>query len=463
MADILVQNAVNKLKDAIVEGSTGFNYNQIFGRSLADELKAAFEEFPDAGPYAGTGSGGVSKCLCTLSEYQYMTYCQCSYSGAGQNCSCCCVQANVWRNGDVLAGSGGTVAVSTIQSTIRNLRQKYQDLYAVNNADFNQDTYLAWYQLKAVFQAESSPNTAVLSSWYGIGGGSVQGARYGSDYIKVCGSSWLSGEGATCTWTVPAGATQAKFQAWGAGRGSNPGCCCGGQNFSSTGAYAEIEISVTPGDQYVVCAGCSCTRYCCSNQVPGHGCMSGVTGNGICCFKADGAHCYQENCDSLNANRCCYGAGSACRRFQNPWCTSSGICWCGLGEYCYDNSCDTCGVIPTYPNKCYVCGCSCATTTAKIADGCKNTIFGLIGGGCLDTNNYGWHIRPPVINSDTGLEWTGGCYNQSFSSGTCCGGCHGASWNWHPGHGGAGTHIMGGTTNHKGDTGRGGMVQISWQ
>ena len=120
MADILVQNAVQQLKNAIVEGSTGFNYNEIFGRSLADELKAAFEEFPDAGPYAGTGSGGVSKCLCTLSEYQYMTYCQCSYSGAGQNCSCCCVQANVWRNGDVLAGSGGTVAVSTIQSTIRN-------------------------------------------------------------------------------------------------------------------------------------------------------------------------------------------------------------------------------------------------------------------------------------------------------------------------------------------------------
>jgi len=84
------------------------------------------------------------------------------------------------------------------------------------------------------------------------------------------------------------------------------------------------------------------------------------------------------------------------------------------------------------------------------------------GGGCLEGNNYGYHIRPPIINADTGSEFTAGCRCQSFTSGTSCGGCNGKDWTVHPGHGGAGTHVMGGDNTHKGDTGRGGMVQVSW-
>ena len=72
---------------------------------------------------------------------------------------------------------------------------------------------------------------------------------------------------------------------------------------------------------------------------------------------------------------------------------------------------------------------------------------------------------PPIIDADTGKRWAPGgyCYCAYFDSGSCCGGCTVSdSWCWHPGMGGAYTHVMGGSNQHKGDNGRAGMVQISW-
>ena len=464
MADILVQNAISQLTDAIVSGTTGYSYSKIFGKSLKEKVAEVAIANPSAGPY--TSAGATSKCLCTLSEYTYMTYCQCNYSGAGQNCDCQCVTTNVWRNGEVLAGSGGSVSVADISTALRTADQAIKDLYDIASGtpqtQFNNDLYVAWLEAQAILALDAVANASALASWYNVGQSSAAGSRLGSNYVKVCGTTWQYGEGATCTWTVPAGAATAKFQIWGAGQGSNPACCCGGAPFASTGAYSEITISVNPGDTYTVCAGCSCSIYCCSNSDPGYGCMSGVVGPGICCAAAAGAAGSNANCQSMNALRCCHGVGSACRRYQNPWCTDSGPCWCGLGEYCFDNSCSTCGVVPTYPNCCCTPSCSCATLTAVVKDGGTETHRGLIGGGCLSTDNYGWHIRPPVIDADTGLNFANGCYASSFSSNCCCGGCNGKDWTYHPGHGGTYTHTMGGNNNHRGDTGRGGMVQISW-
>ena len=112
----------------------------------------------------------------------------------------------------------------------------------------------------------------------------------------------------------------------------------------------------------------------------------------------------------------------------------------------------------------YINYCSCATTSAKVQDGIENGFRGIGGGNCYDTNNYGWYIRPPHLNSDTGLHWGCqlGCACAYVTSNCCCGGCNGSGWNWHPGHGGTYTHTMGGNNNHKGDTGRAGMVQVSW-
>ena len=461
MADIIVQNSVKALTQAIQESAAKVNYTNTLGRSLEQHLDLLIRANAAAGPFAlptGTSTGY----LCDLTETSKISSCLCNYSGSGISSTASCNTANPWTNGSVLKGATPSVSTAQLVNKILTLDPV---LSGINSATtgVSLDIYLTYLGLKATYVSQNL--TSILQNWYGIGQSANDAAPLSSvNKLKVCGNNWVCGEGASCTWTVPAGASKAKFQVWGAGQGSNPGCCCGGASFGETGAYAEMVINVTPGTQYSVCAGCSCSRFCCSSETPGYGCMSGVTGPGICCLKADGGHCYQANCDDMNAMRTSIGAGGVCHKFQNPYCTDSGPCWCSYGEYCYSNSCATCGVVPVYPSCCgYNNGCSCATEAAAVKHGPTMVMKGLHGGGCLDGSNYGYHIRPPVIDADTGLEYAGGCRCQTFTSGSECGGCLAAgNWSWHPGYGGAGTHVMGGANSHKGDTGRGGMVQVSW-
>ena len=39
MADIIVQNAIGKVTEAINSGASGINYNGVFGKSLIDKVK----------------------------------------------------------------------------------------------------------------------------------------------------------------------------------------------------------------------------------------------------------------------------------------------------------------------------------------------------------------------------------------------------------------------------------------
>ena len=459
MADIIVQNAIKTVVEAIQDSAQKFNYAGTLGRPLDTYLETVIRANINMGPYNSLTTAATGY-LCDLTDQCKISHCNCNYSGSGSTSIADSNTNNPWTNGSVLKGasdlsviqlSDKVFAISPVLSNINSLV-----------SGVRLDVYLAYLKLKSVFTADNS--TSILANWYGVGLGAADGKALSfTNRIKVCGTDWKYGQGGSCTWTVPAGATCAKFQVWGAGQGSNPGCCCGGASFGENGAYTEMTIKVTPGDQYSICAGCSCSRYCCGSETPGYGCMSGVSGTGICCLKADGAHCYQSNCDDLNGVRSNIGAGGVCTRFENIYCTQSGPCWCSYGEYCYDSSCATCGVVPVYPSCCgYNSACSCATDIAVVKHGPTMVMRGLHGGGCLDTNNYGYHIRPPIIDADTGAEFTAGCRCQSFSSGTCCGGCNGRDWATHPGHGGAGTHVMGGTNQHKADTGRGGMVQVSW-
>tara|TARA_B100000900_G_scaffold118626_1_gene100010 strand:- start:4435 stop:5838 length:1404 start_codon:yes stop_codon:yes gene_type:complete len=466
MADLIVQNASEKVKNAIAAASANINYADMLGMSLSAYLKQHIEANASDGVY--TSASAASFAICDLSDKCLISWCQCSYAGSGQNCTCTYQTNSIWNAGNVLAAGAVTITQSDILNKFNAQSPKVlAKIYLIDNAAVQLAYYYAWLGLKDDFVADA--NATVLENWYGVsagGGSNVQGKRLSdSNYLKVCATNWKYGYGpTTCTWTVPAGASTAKFQAWGAGKGTNPACCCGGAPFGMTGAYSEIVIKVTPGDTYTVCAGCSCSKYCCSNNEPGRGCASGVTGPGICCFNADGAHQNGGNCGALNMLRVNFGAGGACRRFQNPWCTDSGPCWCSYSEYCFDNSCATCGQVPVAPDCCNQNYCSCATSACKEVDGICYGHRGIVGGGCLDTNNYGWHARPPIIDADDGSHWdcTQGCYCASFSSNCCCGGCNGKDWDWHPGHGGSYTHVMGGNNTHKADTGRAGMVQISW-
>ncbi len=476
MADILVQNAVEQVKSAIANSSSGYNYTEMVGDTLTNVVKAAIEASPTVGPYTTSG-GSSSSFLCDLSHTNKISRCTCNYFGSSTNCGVSSPNTNnLWMDGTVLVGSGSGTAVNQ-QDIVDDIRvintqaMKYiNELYSLDTALLLDQIYYSYLELKSIFVAEG--NTDVKTNWYGLGGGGeIQGARISNtNYLKVCGSgqTWVCGYGASCTWTVPSGVTRVKFQVWGAGHGSNPGCCCGGQSWGSTGAYAEMTMDATPGESYTVCAGCSCNKRCCSNDTTGCGCASGVTGPGICCLFADGAGCYTENCNNMNLTRCEIGLGSACYRFQNFYCSQGGSCWCSYGEYCHGGSCDTCGMIGVYPNCCYQNPCSCACSNRNAIDQVQRTHRGIHGGGCFDTNHYGRMTAHPIIDADTGLNWNkpgngSVCYCAYYDSGSCCGGCTvTGSWDWHPGYGGAYTHVMGGSNTHKGDTGRGGMVQISW-
>jgi hypothetical protein len=97
--------------------------------------------------------------------------------------------------------------------------------------------------------------------------------------------------GVCCQWTVPAGATYARFQIWGAGAASKGNLCCHLSMWGGSGAYASVILPVVPGCQYTLCAGCAafCCYYCTQGtDTAGGGCMSYVTGYGLNNFCADG-------------------------------------------------------------------------------------------------------------------------------------------------------------------------------
>ena len=468
MADILVQNAIDKVASAVAGGAGKIDYRTVFnGLSMKQKVKEIIDANPGTGPYE-VGSGGAK--LCDLTDHCYMSLCVCPYAGSGTACGSVYIGngSNKWTDGTILGTGGSTPSVSDIRTAITNLDKTIEAVYDISNTVVQRDIYYAYLELRADYYAGN--NTTLKQEWYGVDLPATPGQPLSSvNRTKVCGTYWKCGEGATCTWTVPVGASQAKFQAWGAGQGTNPACCCGGANFGFNGAYSEITIKVTPGDQYTICAGCACCRWCCSNDYPSYGCMSGVTGNGICCFKADGAYCEHQECHSQNWLRVNSSApgmpGAACRRHQNPYCTTSGSCYCSYGGWCFSNSCSTCGVYPIMIDCCnYITYCSCATTACKVVDGVENGFRGMGGGTCYDTNNYGWYTRPPHLDADTGLHFgcQVGCSCASVSSNCCCGGCNGTGWTWHPGFGGAYTHTMGGNNTHKGDVGKAGMVIVSW-
>ena len=66
MADILVQNAVESVKTAIYDNASGYNYNDLFGKSLADRVNELISDNASAGPYSSAGGGSLY--LCDLSD-----------------------------------------------------------------------------------------------------------------------------------------------------------------------------------------------------------------------------------------------------------------------------------------------------------------------------------------------------------------------------------------------------------
>jgi len=289
----------------------------------------------------------------------------------------------------------------------------------------------------------------------------------GSNYICVYdnGSGYVRCN-ANCTWTVPAGTTKVQFQIWGAGASGGAVQCCGGAPFGQNGAFASVILNACPGCQYVLCAGCA---NCCYAQ-PGEsggsvGQTSYVTGPGLCSV------CAMGGCSSLYCHMVALhnGSYSCCRFHGNDPGQASGGCICASGRWwCADNSCASCGLM------CHVCAaswakyCGCVTSEFGGSGTSSSTdvlgIPGVYSQACWDTNIYGYYHAAPVIDHEHNCR-TGSACCMTWTSGECCGGCkcHGANgiFCW-PGQGHHAVHTMSENTCYYGESGRGGMVRVSW-
>ena len=283
--------------------------------------------------------------------------------------------------------------------------------------------------------------------------------------FAVCDTSNVKRCNACCAWTVPAGATCARFQLWGAGGGSGgPGLCCGGSPFGATGAYASVTIPVTPGCVYTLCSGCALNCYSnCTAFGRGPGCPSFVTGFGLCNFCADGGQgSLSDWMAALGQTRTFMLTSSAVQ------CTTNyGPCICTSGTYFCFNSSTTQGEIPHTPGASYY-GTTTSETSPSIVYGIRGMWPTLEVGysnnpftGCVYTVRS---CHPPIY----GFENRSRCVYEFMNN--CCtffGGCSVGNAQLGylpiPGAGGYPTAVSGGfNSTAVGDAGRFGMVCVSF-
>jgi hypothetical protein len=265
--------------------------------------------------------------------------------------------------------------------------------------------------------------------------------------VLVCDTSGNFRCGATCTWTVPAGVTCARFQLWGAGAGTGSGCCCGGSPIGGTGAYASVIMPVSAGWSYTLCAGCAFCCYACRAQNDADGCASFVTGCNLTNFCAEGGE-GSIFCEAIT--RCLIGpaVNSYCTFFGCICNTGSDFCWnyAALVGGCNDN------LMPMISS----CKTFFGSATGGTVYGIRGS-FGMITVTCIGSICV---AHPPIYG---------------FPSSSCCNcciatnyrqGCARAAVNGFmqiPGAGGWAGFKCGGATNCAGDAGRMGMVCVSFK
>ena len=153
------------------------------------------------------------------------------------------------------------------------------------------------------------------TSNYVVAGGGGGGAMEQIYVYNTNIESNLNG-GASCSWTVPAGTTWARFELWGGGGGGAGGCCCQQPATSGgAGAYSRKTLSVTPGETYSICAAgtTNCSTPCCG--APGY--PTYVSGPNVCmCSLGGPAGC--NSCFMIDGGCTCWGGTMSCR--GNDYC-----------------------------------------------------------------------------------------------------------------------------------------------
>lgn len=265
--------------------------------------------------------------------------------------------------------------------------------------------------------------------------------------LKVCNPDGNFRCGCYCAWVVPGGVTCARFQIWGAGSGTGYGCCCAFTPFGGTGAYSSVIIPVTAGSTYTLCAGCA---YCCCASAGGTntsaGCPSYVTGTNLSNFCAEGGE-GALYCQALT--RCTGNAAqSYCKFLGGCICTNNSVCW---------NSPNPFG--PTGFDSLLPMMSSCKTYYGSATGG---TVYGIRGSfGMISVNCDGSIcVRDAPIYGFPSLSCCSCCHTQNSSSGWCRSATYG--YRQYPGGGGTAVFQCAGSNSEAGDSGRMGMVCVSF-
>lgn len=272
--------------------------------------------------------------------------------------------------------------------------------------------------------------------------------------FSVCDTSSSKFAAASCSWTVPAGVTCAQFQLWGPGGGSSSICCCGGAPWGPTGSYMLVQMQVTPGHVYCMCAGCAIN--CCANQNdPGFGSSTWIRGCNldvcaeaaypyVCCWST------ATQSDSTCLIRLPVRGGDLCSADS---CSGWNFCWDTSGDGTY---------IPH--------AFGCRTWYVVTPDTSRNQLYyglpevypalcindsSLAGGACT--------ISGPVFGFENcTCCWQAG--NGSIAGSSAGGHCYAASQGYQqiPAVGGWGQFNCSGYGACAGDLGGMGMVCVSW-
>ena len=97
MSDILLQNAVNDVKAAILTNGSGLNYQGLLGSSLNSVINGILT---DTVTYPSIfGATPPSLYICDLSDVTKISHCLCNYSGSGTNSVDAYNTNNPWTNG----------------------------------------------------------------------------------------------------------------------------------------------------------------------------------------------------------------------------------------------------------------------------------------------------------------------------------------------------------------------------
>ena len=290
--------------------------------------------------------------------------------------------------------------------------------------------------------ANAGPNQAHLWCLIPEGTGWTAG-------FQVCDTSLFKRCNVCCAWTVPPGATCARFQIWGAGAGSGGGCCCGGSPIGGTGAYASVIIPVTAGWSYTLCAGCAFCCYSCGGPNTANGCQSFVTGCNLSNFCADGGE-GSVFCEAVT--RGMIGP-------LNGACTYFG-CLCNSGsDYCWNYT------RASYMLACFDAGVpaisSCRTFFGSATGGTVYGLRGSFGQFSISNSNSICVVHPPIYGFPS-TSCCNCCIATNYRGGCCRAACTGNMQI--PGAGGwAGFKCGGVCTTPAGDAGRMGMVCVSYK